>query len=715
MEFTPQIVGQMDIWQRFWEVLTTPGLSMFLLIGSVVLALALLVLTVTRWGHARPITKCVILSVIAHILLLGYAYGTRMMFNYPVVNNPAPVQVNLIEYEYDDEAPVEEENNDSVDRFATEILETETNSLQRPVPESPFELERVFQNESVTTQPLDRMPPLVDIAQLDSQQPDFQIGENNDFPSQQESFEPLQIEPVTPDFQRRGAGENDIREHAPETETAPDSMQPAPPLSAFEMQPKLIDNNSIPTTEQTTSQFESELVIPDAQDSLVDDFAARAGIDPPVGVEPPASLTLSHPEQNEETAIAETTDRNQEHFDNRESVPPVNPAQLLQSANSTRRLADGKPMPVIYRLRKIDNRREVAKLRGGTDATENAVEAALAWLASCQKENGSWCPAETGGGREDKVYGHDRGGCGANSEMGITALATLTFLGAGHSHLEGQYQHVVQKSLEYIIRNQSIDGDLSGNAKLFARMYCHSMSLLAISEALAITGDRRLKSAVQLGVNFTVAAQDKTGGGWRYQAGDRGDMSQFGWIVLALHTAETGGVEIGESTRARMLRFLRSCQTGKKRGLASYRPGEGPSTTMTAEALLCTYFLGAPLDPDAFAEAKQRIMTELPRTSSTNLYFWYYGTLALNQQQDSEWDAWNQALQQALLSSQEKNGRFSGSWRPDGLWAGYGGRVYSTAMATLNLQAYYRYLPANEIRQDQAMRIERRKGPDLLR
>ena len=45
------------------------------------------------------------------------------------------------------------------------------------------------------------------------------------------------------------------------------------------------------------------------------------------------------------------------------------------------------------------------------------------------------------------------------------------------------------------------------------------------------------------------------------------------------------------------------------------------------------------------------------------------------------------------MTIQRKQGASAGSWPANGVWGGYGGEVYSTAMATLNLEVYYRYLP----------------------
>ena len=43
---------------------------------------------------------------------------------------------------------------------------------------------------------------------------------------------------------------------------------------------------------------------------------------------------------------------------------------------------------------------------------------------------------------------------------------------------------------------------------------------------------------------------------------------------------------------------------------------------------------------------------------------------------------------------QESTGPHSGSWPPAASeWGNRGGRIYSTTLATLTLEVYYRYLP----------------------
>ena len=43
--------------------------------------------------------------------------------------------------------------------------------------------------------------------------------------------------------------------------------------------------------------------------------------------------------------------------------------------------------------------------------------------------------------------------------------------------------------------------------------------------------------------------------------------------------------------------------------------------------------------------------------------------------------------------TQRNDGDLAGSWDPDRRWGAHGGRVFATALCTLCLEVYYRYLP----------------------
>ena len=366
---------------------------------------------------------------------------------------------------------------------------------------------------------------------------------------------------------------------------------------------------------------------------------------------------------------------------------------------STTRAADGAPLPPIYGLRMQKERADIVRAGGGTPGGEAAVVAALAWLARNQNSSGHWNSSQFGSGRETRVLGHDRGGAGADADTAMTGLALLAFLGAGHTHYTGEYRDTVQKGLAFILSQQR-DGDLAGNARSFARMYCHGIALFAICESFAMTGDERIHPYAERGVSYSVAVQNPNDGGWRYRPRERGDMSQFGWQVMALKSAELAGIHIPAATVDRMRSFLEQCSSGRYRGRVAYRPGEFPSRTMTAEGMLCRLFLYPVPNSAALQEAAQYVSEQLPGEGKANLYYWYYATLAFQQMGGERWQRWNVALQETLLKSQRRSGALAGSWAADTVWGSYGGRVYSTAMAALCLESYYRYRPlTGEVRQ----------------
>ena len=105
-------------------------------------------------------------------------------------------------------------------------------------------------------------------------------------------------------------------------------------------------------------------------------------------------------------------------------------------------------------------------------------------------------------------------------------------------------------------------------------------------------------------------------------------------------------------------------------------------------------------DPKAaVAEATRQVVAAPPTSQRVNLYYWYYGTLALHHRSQTSdasaaaWRAWNEALTAVLLEAQRADGPDAGSWDATTVWGGYGGRVYTTAMAAMCLEVYYRYAP----------------------
>ena len=233
----------------------------------------------------------------------------------------------------------------------------------------------------------------------------------------------------------------------------------------------------------------------------------------------------------------------------------------------------------------------------------------------------------------------------------MTGLALLAFLASGHTHLDGPYREDIRRGLEYLMQIQAPDGNLGGQAATFEFMYCHAMAACALSEAYGMTHDSRLREPVRRAVGYTVRAQDPIGGGWRYKPGDAGDTSQLGWQLMTLKSAELAGIPIPDTTRQGVIRYLQSVSSGTYGGRASYRPGEQPSRSMTAESLFCWQLLGLPRQHPAGNEAADYLLEELPGEGTYNLYYWYYATLSMYQLQDAHWQRWNEALRTAVLAA----------------------------------------------------------------
>jgi hypothetical protein len=365
-------------------------------------------------------------------------------------------------------------------------------------------------------------------------------------------------------------------------------------------------------------------------------------------------------------------------------------------------------IPKIYLPRLVPDRSTQAQRIGASAASELAVERAIDWLTRHQDEDGRWDAGIARYADGTAVKGDDDytahcppgetcfGECAYwEADTALTGLALLTYLGAGYTHRDGRYSDNVGRGLDFLLDQQKRDGDLRGRSRVVG-MYCHAMATLALCEAYALTGDARLRDPVERAVAFMVSARAADGLAWRYAPGaPAGDTSILGWVVMGLKSAKEIGIPIPNegSIRRGTLLWLEKVATGDSGGLARYQPGESVTPTMTAEAWVCRQFLGVGGPGPASSEAADFLQKNESDRGPTNLYYWYYATLALYQHGGEPWSRWNDRLRDKIVGLQRSSGHQTGSWEPDNsLYGPKGGRIYCTALAALTLEVYYRYL-----------------------
>ncbi len=276
-------------------------------------------------------------------------------------------------------------------------------------------------------------------------------------------------------------------------------------------------------------------------------------------------------------------------------------------------------------------------------------------------------------------------------------MALLPFLGAGQTHKSrGPYQQTIAKGLAWLIKQQRPDGDLSGGCE--QPMYAQGLATIVLCEAYGMTRDEHVGIAARQAVGYIERAQNESTGGWRYQPGDAGDTSVFGWQIMALKSAQLAGLPVNSIVFDNAQRWLHSVAKGEHLGLYSYQPYQQVTPTMTAVGMLCRQYMGLdPKDP-GMLEGKRSLMENLPdNTLGRNTYYWYYATLVMHNFQDADWDVWNRKMRRALIETQVHGGCAEGSWDPEkptpDTWGRNGGRLMTTSFSALILEVYYRHMP----------------------
>ena len=327
---------------------------------------------------------------------------------------------------------------------------------------------------------------------------------------------------------------------------------------------------------------------------------------------------------------------------------------------------------------------------------------------------------------EDKHEGPSSDGPGNPvNDVGVTGLALLAFQGNGHTMSKGQFSGQVKRGINWLKRNQDDEG-LFGEEVGNPTLYNHSIATMAMGEAYYFANRspllaKNMRRAVKVIVNARNPYEV-----WRYSLDADGDndSSITGWMVFALKTAADGKIAVSKDNFDGALEWFNTMtDSGTGRTGYAFGDGGGPggrpsrikayiekfppekSEALTAVSLLCRIFMTdieevddwkKHADYDLLKKQADLIVNTLPTWSedgsSNDMYYWYYGTFALNQWGGKHWKDWKKAIEKALLGSQRtEKGNFKGSWDPNGPWGEDGGRVYSTATCALILEVYYRY------------------------
>lgn len=330
------------------------------------------------------------------------------------------------------------------------------------------------------------------------------------------------------------------------------------------------------------------------------------------------------------------------------------------------------------------------KRMGGTDESEAAVARGLVWLKNHQRSDGSWSFDHT----HNPECNCTMPGRLASNLNAATAMALLAFLGAGQTHQDGDYQSVVRRGIEFLLKGGTPVGkgiSFYGNMQGPPTYYAHGLVTIALSEAFAMTHDAELRPAIAGAIEFLVATQHSQGG-WRYFPGQPGDTSVVAWELMALKSAQFSRIKVPPKVFIGIDRFLGSVSSLRGSQYA-YMPERKnfPTPSMTAAGLLCRMYLDWNETNTGLRAGIQFLDEHGPEAD--DMYYNYYATQVLHHWGGDEWDRWNKVMREHLINTQIRRTHAAGSWDVADHHGNMGGRLYMTGLALLTLEVYYRHLP----------------------
>ena len=323
-----------------------------------------------------------------------------------------------------------------------------------------------------------------------------------------------------------------------------------------------------------------------------------------------------------------------------------------------------------------------------TPATQEAVDAGLAFLANRQNADGSFGTGQHAG------------------NVAITSLAGLAFMAGGHQPGRGRYGDNVTRAVRNILslEDRGQAGYLRNPRNSFhGPMYGHGFAALFLAEAHGMVNDQalrdQLRGTLKRSTDLIINSQNNEGG-WRYQPVKHdADLSVTICQIMALRAARNAGITVPKKVADDCIKYVKRCQDLNASGGFRYQPHGGPAGfARSAAGLVALYSAGVYEGPEVEKGLNYLMREFLPGRQRGGFlgnaevqihYFYghYYAAQAMWIAGGNYWQQWYPAIRDELLNTGWRN-RADGSWDNRQICP-----HYSTAMALIILQIPNNYLP----------------------
>jgi len=333
-----------------------------------------------------------------------------------------------------------------------------------------------------------------------------------------------------------------------------------------------------------------------------------------------------------------------------------------------------------------EDRLQRLKENGGTPECEDAVIKGLRWLKSQQQPDGSWTGPST---------------------PAMTGLALLAYFGHCETPVSEEFGDSCTKGIVYLVNlGMKNDGKMATNFTGQPWVYEHAIASYAIGEAATFCKDLKvevpyLDEVAQKAGQWIIDNQNANGG-WAYNyelEGGHTDTSVVGWQIQALKALSHSKIQFRgmDSCINKGLKYLATCQ-GPDGSYGYSGPGSAAGGAkyfaLTGVGTLCHQMWGK----GGSSEARKGLRyikenTKLDwNTEDSDLYAHYYESQAMMQAGGKDWEFYNNLFRDQLL----KNQNADGSWKiPKNPGHGGNNEVYTSALCTLMMEVYYRFLNSN--------------------